>query len=235
LPKVKGIRAHRVRAGQRATTHRGIPVTTVETTFLDLADALDLVDLVALGDSLVRRGLVTPQGLVEAAASFKGRSQALARRAASFVRAEVDSAMESRLRMLIVLAGLPEPVINPKIYWSDGRVRWRFDLSYPEFRLIIEYDGLQHREDPGQWATDVSRRDWMDAKQWRIVVVIANGIFRTPATTLGRIIAVMRDLGMTVPRLSDEWRHHFPSLPEDIPDPLEFVDEPTDSGADPIR
>jgi hypothetical protein len=235
VPKVKGIRAHRVRAGQRATTHRGIRVTTVETTFLDLADALDLVDLVVLGDSLVRRGLVTPKRLVDAAASFKGRSQALARRAASLVRAEVDSAMESRLRMLIVLAGLPEPVINHKVYWSDGRVRWRFDLSYPEFRLIIEYDGLQHREDPDQWATDISRRDWMDAKQWRIVVVIANGIFRTPATTLGRVIAVMRDRGMAVPRLSDEWRHHFPSMAEDIADPLRFADDPTDSGADPIR
>jgi hypothetical protein len=127
--------------------------------------------------------------------------------------------------MLIVLAGLPEPVINHKIYWSDGRVRWRFDLSYPEFRLIIEYDGLQHREDPDQWATDISRRDWMDAKQWRIVVVIAKGIFRIPATTLGRIITVMRAQGMAVPRLSDEWRQHFPSLPEDIADPELYVDE----------
>ncbi len=217
--QVKGIQAHRVRAGQRATTRRGVRVTTVETTFLDLADALDLVDLVVLGDSLVKRGLVTPKRLVDAAASFNGRSRALARRAASLVRAEVDSAMESRLRMLIVLAGLPEPVINHKIYWSDGRVRWRFDLSYPEFRLIIEYDGLQHREDSGQWTTDISRRDWMDAKGWRIVVVIAKGIFRIPATTLGRIVAVMRDRGMPVPRLSDEWRQFFPSMPEDIADP----------------
>jgi hypothetical protein len=209
-------------------------VTTVEATFLDLADGLDLVDLVVLGDSLVKLGRVTPERLVEAAASFKGRSRALARRAASLVRAEVDSPMESRLRMLIVLAGLPEPVINHKIYWSDGRVRWRFDLSYPEYRLIIEYDGLQHREDSGQWATDISRRDWMDHKRWRIVVVIAKGVFRTPAMTLGRIIAVMRDCGMAVPRLSDEWRQHFPSMPDDVADPLEFADWPTDSGADPI-
>lgn len=95
-------------------------VTTVECTFLDLADSLDLVDLVVLCDSMVKLGLVTPQRLVEAAASFKGRSRALARRAASLVRAEVDSPMESRLRMLIVLAGLPEPVVNHKIYWPDA-------------------------------------------------------------------------------------------------------------------
>jgi hypothetical protein len=222
-PKVKGIRAHKARRGQQATTYRGVRVTTALTTFVDLADSLDLVDLVVLGDSLVKRNLVTPEGLVETAASFNGRSRALARRAASLVRAEVDSAMESRLRMLMVLAGLPEPVVNHEIYWSDGRVRWRFDLSYPEHKIIIEYDGMQHREDREQWAVDIFRRDWIDEDKWRIVVVIAKGIYRTPAMTLGRVIAVMRDRGMTVPRLSEEWRLHFPSLPEDITDPLAFT------------
>lgn len=223
--EVKGIRAHRVRPGQQWTRFRDLPLTSAVCTFLDLSDVLGLVDLVVLGDSLVRAKRVTPEGLVTAANGFTGRSRRLARRAASLVRSDVDSAMESRLRMLIVLAGLPEPVINHKIYWSDGRVRWRFDLSYPEFRIIVEYDGLQHREDPDQWSTDISRRDWMDAKRWRIVVVIAKGIFRTPAMTLGRIIAVMRDCDMPVPRLSDEWRQHFPSLPEDLADPELYVNE----------
>ncbi|WP_347351281.1 hypothetical protein [Intrasporangium sp.] len=235
LPKVKGVRAHRVRPGQLATVHRGVRVTTVETTFLDLADGLGLVDLVVLGDSLVRLGVVTPEQLVAAAATFTGRSRARARRAASLVRRDVDSPMESRLRMLIVLAGLPEPVVNHKIHWADGRVRWRFDLSYPEYRIIIEYDGMQHRESDRQWSTDIGRREWMDNENWRIVVVIGTGVYRTPATTLGRVIAVMRARGMGVPRLSDEWRAHFPSLPGDITDPLEYGDAPTDSGADPIR
>lgn len=132
--------------------------------------------------------------------------------------------MESRLRMLVVLAGLPEPVVNHKIFWTDGRVRWRFDLSYPEFRIIIEYDGLQHRQDTDQWSTDITRRDWVDANRWRIVVVISGGIYRTPAMTLGRVISVMRDRGMVVPRLSEEWRAHFPSLSDDIANPLEFAD-----------
>ena len=99
-----------------------------------------LYDLVVLGDSLVKKERVTTALLVEAAATFRGRSRALARRAAGLVRAEVDSPMESRLRMLMGLAGLPEPVINHKISWPDGSVRFRFDLSYPEHQLVIEYD-----------------------------------------------------------------------------------------------
>jgi hypothetical protein len=37
--------------------------------------------------------------------------------------------------------------------------------------------------------------------------------------TLLRIMDAMRDKGMGVPRLSDEWRRQFPSLPEDVADP----------------
>ena len=218
-PKVRGIRAHAARRGQQATTYRGVRLTTPATTFVDLADSLDLVELVVLGDSLTKCGVVTPEGLVEAAGAFKARSRARARRAAALVRAEVDSAMESRLRMLLVLAGLPEPTINHKIYWVDGRVHWRFDLSYPEFRLIIEYDGRQHRDSDDQWSIDIGRREWMDRNDWRIVVVIAKGVYRTPAATLQRVVDAMRDCGMVVPRLSDEWRRYFPSLSDDIAEP----------------
>lgn len=215
-PQVAGLLAHRLKPGQGVTTVRGVRVTPPAQTFLDLAAALDLVELVVLGDSLVRKNRVTPEQLVEAAASFRGGRRALARRAASYVRRDVDSAMETRLRMLIVLAGLPEPTINHKIYWADGRVRWRFDLSYPQFRLIIEYDGQQHRDSTDQWSIDIERREWMDQNDWRMVVVISRGIYRTPAATLQRIVTAMRDRGMVVPRLSDEWRRYFPSLPDDI-------------------
>lgn len=218
-PQVHGIKAHARRTGRRFTTHRGVRVTTPAWSFLDLTDALGLVDLVVLGDSLVTAGNVTPQQLVEAAAAFPGRSRRLARRAAALVRAEVDSPMESRLRLLLVLAGLPEPVVNYKVCRPDGSVRYRFDLSYPEARLVIEYDGRQHAESDTQWDTDVSRREWLDARKWRLVIVRAKDVYRTPATTLSRVISAMRDQGMCVPRLSDEWRQHFASLPEDTAEP----------------
>ena len=215
-PRVRGLKAHRGKPGQLGTAVRGVPVTTPVSTFLDLSDELRLVDLVVLGDSLVRAGRVTPRELVAAAAAYQGRARRLARRAAGLVRADVDSPMESRLRLLMVLAGLPEPAINHKIWWADGRVRWRFDLCFAQHRLVIEYDGRQHAESDAQWDADIDRREWMDGNRWRLVVVRSRDIYRTPARTLSRIAGAMRDQGMCVPRLSDEWRLHFPSLPEDI-------------------
>ena len=38
--------------------------------------------------------------------------------------------MESRVRMLIVLAGLPEPTTNHVIRYPNGDWRRRLDLSY---------------------------------------------------------------------------------------------------------
>ena len=218
-PQVEGIKAHRASTSTQTTIWRGVPVTTPTQTFLDLATTLSLVDLVVLGDSLVRRKRVTTDMLVEAATSHRGPGCRLARRAARLVRSEVDSAMETRVRLLIVLAGLPEPVVNHTILWPNGRVRYRFDLSYPGHRLVIEYDGWQHVESQQQWAGDVDRREWLDRNDWRIVVLIARDLHRTPARTLHRIGAAMRDCGMSVPHLDGAWRRHFPSLPDDIAEP----------------
>ena len=85
--------------------------------------------------------------------------------------------METRLRMLIVLAGLPEPQVNFTIRHSDGRVRYRLDLSYPELTLAIEYDGRQHADDPLQWRGDTERDGWFDRAHWLKIKVLSTGIY----------------------------------------------------------
>ena len=188
----------------------GVPVTAAEDTFLDLVAELGLVDLVVLGDALVRRKRTTPVALVAAAARVSGQHAAVARRAAGLVRAGVDSPMESRLRMLLVLAGLPEPVVNHIEYDDWGRWVRRYDLSFPEQRLAIEYDGRQHAESQRQWERDVDRREELDLDGWRIVVVLAKGIYREPGRTLDRVVAAMRAAGVRGSIRSTEWRLHFP-------------------------
>jgi very-short-patch-repair endonuclease len=53
--------------------------------------------------------------------------------------------METRLRMLLVLGGLPRPQAQVDIFDADGRFVGRPDLYYEEVRLGIEYDGATHR------------------------------------------------------------------------------------------
>lgn len=199
-----------MRPNRKQVSHRGQSVTTPSATFVDLGRCLDLVDLVVLGDSLVKAGVTTPQDLIEAARTATGRDARRARRAAAHVRMDVDSPMETRTRLLMLLAGLPEPVVNHQLRDDTGVVRRRLDLSYPQFRLAIEYDGRQHAENSAQWQGDVRRREHLDSLGWRLIVLLSGDIFSSPGQALQRIRAAMESCGMTVPVRSEEWRRHFP-------------------------
>ena len=203
-----GLRSHPLRRMPRTRIREGIRVTTPERTFADLAAELDLVDLVVLGDSLVRRRVTTPTRLREEAPTGRGARARLARRAAGLVRSGVDSPQETRLRLLMVLAGLPEPTVNHIILSDSGRWAFRFDLAFEEHKLIIEYDGRQHAEDDKQWLHDLRRREELDDLGWRILVVIGADLYR-PAATLRRICGVLEQAGLPSRITKDEWRRHF--------------------------
>ncbi|HWI34278.1 MAG TPA: hypothetical protein VNS83_08195 [Lapillicoccus sp.] len=210
--KVDGVRTH---IGLRVpvTRWRGqFLITSPEATFCDLAQELDLVQLVVLGDRLVRRGLTSPAGLVSVASPWPARGAALAERAAGLVRAGVDSPPESRLRMLILLAGLPEPSVNYIIRDQDtGEWLRRFELAYEELRIAIEYEGRQHRDDDEIWAADIDRREDLDRRAWRVVQVVSAGLFDNPLRTLQRIDQARVDRGAAPTRsFTEEWRRYFP-------------------------
>jgi very-short-patch-repair endonuclease len=141
----------------------------------------------------------------------------LARRAleaARYVRRDVDSPMETRLRMPLVLAGLPEPEINLKIRDDDGEVIRKYDLSYPAARIAVEYNGKVHIETTEQWEHDLERRADVDEDNWRLIVVVSAGIYKRPEQTVARVWRVLRARGVsgTPARPSDAWRAHFPGF-----------------------
>ncbi|MGH3508857.1 MAG: hypothetical protein ACRDPI_01335 [Nocardioidaceae bacterium] len=204
------IRNHVVGGTPRVVTVRGVRVSHPFQTFVELASMLSLVDLVVVGDAMVKLLGISAPRLVEECGASTDRHAVAARRAAEYVREEVDSPMETRLRMLIVLAGLPEPVVNHKIRDELGRVVRRLDLSYPWLRLIIEYDGRHHVERKAQWDSDLERREEFDEDGWRTLVVTAKGIYRQPARTIDRVRRGLLARGWRGVPVSDAWRPHFP-------------------------
>src|SRR4030088_559264 len=53
--------------------------------------------------------------------------------------------METRLRWLLIQRGLPRPEVQVDL--GDDKNRFgRADLYYPAARLIVEYDGANHRD-----------------------------------------------------------------------------------------
>ncbi len=206
-----GVAAHLGMQGAHTTVRDGIRMSTPIQAFLDLASAgASLVDLVIAGDSLVKANDLDPALFIVGAAVYHGRNARRARRAASLVRAGVDSPMETRIRLLIVLAGLPEPQVNFIVRLANGKWRWRFDLCYPDYKLIIEYDGRHHAYDDEQWSRDLERREWLDQDGWRIVIVVSEGIYENPLRTLQRVRAALEERGARVPKsFKQEWTRHF--------------------------
>ena len=206
-----GLRCH-VAALQAADVRLldGLRISAPHRMFLELASMLTLVDLVVVGDWLVKHKHLTCASLVEYCAGSADRHVAAARRAAAYVRDRVDSVMETRLRMLLVLAGLPEPQVNLRIRDEYGTVIMRLDLCYPDVKLAVEYDGRQHVEVIEQWERDIDRREDLDDDEWRLIVVTSRGIYRDPERTLRRVWTALKKLGYRpLPPIGDAWRPHF--------------------------
>jgi len=213
--QVAGITTHRFLDVSEPRIHRGIRMTSPERTICDLARYLDLVELVVLGDRLVRRGVTTPLQLIHAADHWPGNHRRLLQRATRLVRPGVDSPPESQLRMLVVLAGLPEPTVNHIIRDPEtGAWLRRFELAYLDLLVAIEYQGQWHRDSDVAWEDDIERREELDHRTWRGVEVIAKSLREDPARVLRRIEAVRRDRGARpTTTWSEEWRAYFPGVP----------------------
>ncbi len=208
-----GLACH-VNAAALVRWRDGLRLTTPAQTFLDLADTLGLVDLAVLGDSLVHRGRLSLEELDEVVRADRRGVPRLALDAAALVRAGAESPMETRTRLLLVLAGLPEPVLQHVV--GDDRHRFRLDLAYPELTIAVEYDGRQHADDTRQWAHDLARREWLDGQGWRLVVVRSEDIFGMPWATVHRVAQVLASRGYVKPlpgTAPPRFTQHFPGQP----------------------
>lgn len=115
------------------------------------------------------------------------------RAAATDARVGVDSRFETITRLLIVEAGLPEPVVHPLVE-IDG-FDMHPDLAYPELKIAIEYEGDGHR-DAGQWAIDIDRYARMEAAGWTNVRVTRDHMARRGAHFVERVRAALARRGV---------------------------------------
>lgn len=142
--------------------------------------------LVAIGDHLVldprvldphdERPHIRLGELRSAVAQATGRNIRTARAAAALVREGVESPRETALRLLVHALGLPEPVCGYLVCDREGREIGYFDLVWPELRIIVEYDGDQHRTSAYQYDRDIRRFDRASEAGYRVIRVRARGL-----------------------------------------------------------
>lgn len=126
---------------------KGFPVTSALRTCFDLAGRLPLQDAVVAIDQALAAGLVDLGALHAFVTERAGANGVVrARRAVSLAEPRSESPMETRLRLLLELSGLPRPQVQVDLFAPDGQFVARTDLFYPEPGLAIEYDGENHRD-----------------------------------------------------------------------------------------
>jgi hypothetical protein len=167
-----------------------LPVTTPLRTCFDLARSLPLVDAVAALDQALYREVVA---LADLRACFAGGQRhpgiAQARRVVELVEPGVESPMESRLRMVLVLGGLPRPQVQVELHDAGGRLLGRPDLLYLRARLAIEYDGDNHRE---RLVTDNRRQNRLQRAGYTLLRYTAPDVYGRSGAILDEVRAQLR-------------------------------------------
>jgi len=92
--------------------------------------------------------------------------------------------METRLRWLLVSAGLPQPEVQVDLHDDDGDFLGRADLYYRQARLVIEYDGANHRE---RLVSDDRRQNLLINAGYRILRFTAADIHGRPEVVVAQV------------------------------------------------
>ncbi|GAA4350714.1 endonuclease domain-containing protein [Angustibacter luteus] len=168
-----------------------LPIRAAAQCWAELATQLPVDELVVVGDAALRRGLVTQTELTMLVGSLTGRRGVRRlHRALPLLEPATDSPMETRTRLLLVRAGLPRPVANRDVV-VDGVWLARPDLSYPDLKIAIEYEGDHHRTDRRQWLRDKTRRRLLEDAGWIVIEVTSVDVHLTPAVTVARVSAAI--------------------------------------------
>lgn len=120
------------------------------------------------------------------------------RDALPFIGTPLDSSMEMRCVIALLRFGLPRPETGYPIVITTLNRTVHVDMAYPEFHVIIEYDGDAHRLDKAQHRWDERKREALRAMGYTVIVVFAD-TFSSQQRTREFAENVAQALGVDLP------------------------------------
>lgn len=186
-----GVRVHRSRSLLKGDVAwcAGMPVTTPERTFVDVAGRFGNDRLVralgaAIGDNIVDP-LKLAELLVRPGIRVRQRTGVLREALEPWLEG-VESVSEAELLRIFELAGLPPPVTNYEI--KDGsEVIARVDFAWPDLKLAVEIDGFRFHRTPEQHSHDSRRANRIGADGWTVQRTTPNEVRTTPVYFLDSV------------------------------------------------
>jgi len=201
-PRGRGVIGHRLDGADRGfIAVGGLRVLPPAVAWLTLGGMLDVPDLVAVADALVTpaRARAPWCSVDDLRAAFRAfprlRGRGAVRVALTLVRSGSASRPESLLRVLLHVAGFPEPALN----FPVPGLPYRVDLAWPEWGFGIEYDGRYHAR-PSQARADSVRQETIHDRDWLLMRVIGDDLFDSPRELVERARRRVAARGHVVPR-----------------------------------
>lgn len=169
------VKTHRTRSAesQYTTMVKGIPVTSLTRTLIDLSASLSPRQIEKALDESIRRGM-TDLGRLRGVLSRSGTRK----RGRRLLRALIDerdgkgeltdSELEDKLIRLLRRRRLPEPSVHYNVFHAD---RWlgEVDFAYPSKRVAIEVHGYQVHSLKNVWENDQRRENELVQAGWKVL------------------------------------------------------------------
>jgi hypothetical protein len=175
-------------ADDELTTIGDIRCTTVARTCYDLGRRLPVETGVIRIDALLNHTGVGVAEVVAIADRYPGaRRIRRLRTVLDLVDPGAESPQETRVRLLLLRAGLPRPATQIPVCNEWGRVVRRIDMGWRKPMVGVEYDGEQHWSDPANHSSDIDRLEFLAARGWTIVRVSARHLRHEPDAVIARV------------------------------------------------
>lgn len=199
--RVRGVRGHRHCSAEpiHIGPVEGIPTVDPLTALAYSSTYLPLRELIVAADHLRRKrgyrgqipALEAAPILARHAAQFRGAGVRHLRLAVDLSRAGAESRMETLTRLVLVAFGL-DTFFDAQVELSDcaGRIG-RFDLVSRTPKVIVEYDGDQHRTSKLQHARDLHRLDRARELGYTVIRLVQADIIDRPRETAKRVAAAL--------------------------------------------
>jgi hypothetical protein len=167
---------------------RGFRATALPLTLSTLCLQRPAVEALIAIDMALRMGLTKPAALERYAEEARRHGAARMRPLVSLA-APAESPMETRLRWLLISAGLPRPEVQAELGDRSARFIGRVDLYYPEARLVLEYDGGNHRE---RLVEDNRRQNKIVNAEYRVLRYTAADIYNRADVVVAEVRDALR-------------------------------------------
>jgi very-short-patch-repair endonuclease len=179
---------------------RRLRATALPLTLAGLCRQRPAVEALVAIDMAVQRGLTSSSALAQYAKRTTGRPGVARLRSLATSAAPAESPMETRLRWLLIQAGLPKPEVQTDLRDSSANFVGRADLYYPAARLVVEYDGGNHRE---RLVTDDRRQNLLANAGYRLLRFTATDVYQHPDVVVAQVRASLSPKARLVPDVSN--------------------------------